>query len=287
MFSKPGGEPDFLDDQIGSACRKLADRTGWSAVPQDQRTKLNALLTRRGYVRFYANVTNYGTWHVGESMLFYVPNNRRGALSAFRGQCIRIACIGSGRYTRVLMAGPINATKTLKARLMALETAADDLQRSEWRSKATPLQMFAASVSLKLERRTDGLVFLAAMEGSSMASTWTDLLALEKLDDGQWRLHHGALQMAGSLCDIPEGRRRYDDDGNIVPPRTFRGEKVAGIADGEFILIDKFFSDASSPPFKKDQWHIAEKFLLEHGWIKKGERNHLELDFNYAVNTKF
>jgi len=67
-------------------------------------------LSEQNYVRFTANVTTYDTWRIGEAKLFYLPNTRRGALNVFRDKTIRIICVGSGGYTRELMAGAINTT---------------------------------------------------------------------------------------------------------------------------------------------------------------------------------
>ena len=107
MFSKNDGVADELADQAGRLVQELKSRTGWNADAFKTRDKLVAVLESKGYISFHANVTNYGTWSIGESMLLYVPQDRRGTLDIFRGQVIRLVCVRSGRYTRDLMAGPL------------------------------------------------------------------------------------------------------------------------------------------------------------------------------------
>lgn len=108
-FSKADGVPDTLDDTIGNLGRALLTQPHFNSESIRLKAQLIKDLSKKGYVGFTANVTNYGTWRVGEAMLYSVPLNRRGSLSSYRGKTIRIICVGSGRFTRELMAGIVTA----------------------------------------------------------------------------------------------------------------------------------------------------------------------------------
>ena len=106
-FSQKDGIDDELTDTIGILAKKLQACQSRNHVYSELRAQLEKAIKAKKYLSFVANVTNYGTWTIGHSKLFYVPKSRRGALSFFRGKTIRIVCIGSGRFTRLLAAAVV------------------------------------------------------------------------------------------------------------------------------------------------------------------------------------
>ena len=60
-----------------------------------------------GYIRFWGHYRRYNVETVGESYLYKVPGNKRGNLKPFRGNTIRIVCVGHKRFYRGIMAGQI------------------------------------------------------------------------------------------------------------------------------------------------------------------------------------
>ena len=110
-FSKDDGVPDTLNDTIGILGRAICYQPYFNAEAFRLKAELIKCLFAQRYTGFTANVTNYGTWSVGVSRLYFVPKDRRGALSIYREQTIRLICLGSGRYTRELMAGVIETTE--------------------------------------------------------------------------------------------------------------------------------------------------------------------------------
>ena len=110
-FSQDDGVPDTLHDTIGTLGRAICAQPYFNAEAFRLKAELIKCLSAQRYTGFTANVTNYGTWGVGVSRLYFVPKDRRGALSGYREQTIRIICVGSGRYTRELMAGKIETTE--------------------------------------------------------------------------------------------------------------------------------------------------------------------------------
>ena len=110
-FSQDDGVPDTLHDTIGTLGRAICAQPYFNAEAFRLKAELIKCLSAQRYTGFTANVTNYGSWGVGVSRLYFVPKDRRGALSSYREQTIRLICVGSGRYTRELMAGKIETTE--------------------------------------------------------------------------------------------------------------------------------------------------------------------------------
>jgi hypothetical protein len=130
-FSKADGLPDTLTDTIGNVGRALFSQPHFNSESIRLRAELIKSLSKKRYVGFTANVTNYGTWRVGEAMLYFVPKDRRGALSIYREKTIRLICVGSGRFTRELSAGVITADEYLQAKNIALTEPQENITSTD------------------------------------------------------------------------------------------------------------------------------------------------------------
>ena len=108
---------------------------------------------------------------------------------------------------------------------------------------------------------------VAAKEVSSMASAWTEILALQKQIDGRWKLHQGRLEILGSIYDLEEDKI-YDDEGNLVIPKSYCAQRIVGLADGEYLVTNKFESEFESNPFLPKEFGIYRPFLVEHEWME-------------------
>jgi len=106
-FSQEDGIEDDLTDIIGQIAMEIRACQIKNQEYIDLRNQLYKAIKAKKYLVFTANVTNYGTWCIGESKLLFVPQDRRGALSIFRNKTIRLICIGSGRFTRLLAAAAV------------------------------------------------------------------------------------------------------------------------------------------------------------------------------------
>ena len=146
-FSKMDGVPDTLADKVGELGRAIRSQPHFNSEAIRLWNELESRLVRLGYIRFTANVTNYDTWRTGEAKLFFVPEHRRGALSVFRGETIRLVCVGSGRFTRELRAGVI---KTSAEQRIELINALTDNQK-----RLTELRSIAAANRLALSQKHD------------------------------------------------------------------------------------------------------------------------------------
>jgi hypothetical protein len=98
---------DNLKDDIRPLLMRLNKRTIWNNISKENLRLLKETLAKKNYITFAGHTNRYHLRNVGESCLYDIPTNRRGALAIFRGKRVRIVCVRSGRYDRVLMAGEI------------------------------------------------------------------------------------------------------------------------------------------------------------------------------------
>ena len=107
-------EDDF-NDEIHSSINALKALTIRNNKKINLKAKLINLLKANGYIFFVSNYTHYVTSRVFESYLYNVPVNKRGHLSPFRGQKVRIVCTESGRhFRRGYMAGVVRESPSDK-----------------------------------------------------------------------------------------------------------------------------------------------------------------------------
>jgi len=100
-------EDDF-NDEIHSSIKALKALTIRNNKKINLKAKLINLLKANGYIFFVSNYTHYVTSRVFDSYLYNVPVKKRGHLSPFRGQKVRIICTESGSsFRRGYMAGVV------------------------------------------------------------------------------------------------------------------------------------------------------------------------------------
>lgn len=108
MFSVDQQLPDRTNDLIGAAIDKFNDLTSWTFEKKSRRAELERVLGLHGYVRFSGNWKRYHLQRIGQSCHYNVPTARRGHLQPFRGERVRLVCVGyEGQHERVLMVGVV------------------------------------------------------------------------------------------------------------------------------------------------------------------------------------
>lgn len=107
-------------------------------------------------------------------------------------------------------------------------------------------------------------VILMSREGSSMASSWTEHLCISRLDD-TWLLGEYGYNWAASVYDIPE-EERYTEEGDFKVPNEWKGHKVIGIADGEYIETEELVERGNEIEFTAQSLGKAIEFATEFGW---------------------
>ena len=94
---------DSLDDDIGRCLQRLHAIQTWNAEKVSEFEELIRLCKRQRYLRFTGDYRDYHLERKGQSCLYDVPLNQRGALEKFRGKRVRLICEGawdqySGRH---------------------------------------------------------------------------------------------------------------------------------------------------------------------------------------------
>ena len=266
-FSQEDGIEDKLTDTIGVLAKRIRGSQSRNFAYIELRNQFDKAIKLNKYLVFTANVTNYGTWSVGYSRLFYVPESRRGALSIFKNKTIRLVCIGSGRFTRQLAASAVKLEPKIQAKAVKQFKLNQENLAREKLANEPHLKAYLREMGIRGSNRSDGMTFIAAKEMSSMASTWTEILALQKQIDGSWKLHQGRLEILGSIYDLEEDKI-YDEEGNLVIPKSYCGQRIVGLADGEYLVTNKFESEFESNLFLPKEFGIYRPFLVEHEWME-------------------
>lgn len=110
MFNLTDKMADEVVDDIRPFLDALVDRKGWNDATKFALSELKKILKKKRYTSFVGHPSRYHLTRIGDSCLYDVPTDRRGVLSPFRGKRVRIVCVSSGRFDRVLMAGVVSVT---------------------------------------------------------------------------------------------------------------------------------------------------------------------------------
>ena len=109
------------------------------------------------------------------------------------------------------------------------------------------------------------VTLLLSREESSMVSTWTNHLGLSKISEKIWRIGTYGYNWLGSIYDLVPEAQLYDDAGELIIPNEVNGQKIIGIADGEYLETDELVS-SDYVDFTPSQIEIARVFCSERGW---------------------
>jgi len=110
MFNLTDKIADEVVDDVRPFLDALVDRKGWNDATKGALSALTKILKRKRYISFVGHPSRYHLTRIGDSCLYDVPTDRRGVLSPFRGKRVRLVCVSSGRFDRVLMGGVVSVT---------------------------------------------------------------------------------------------------------------------------------------------------------------------------------
>ena len=86
---------DSLDDDVGKCLHRLHAIPTWTAEKVYLFEELLRICKRQSYLRFTGDYRDYHLERKGQSCLYDVPLNQRGALEKFRGHRVRLICEGA------------------------------------------------------------------------------------------------------------------------------------------------------------------------------------------------
>jgi hypothetical protein len=117
MFEISDKIKDNIKDEAWPYLLRLNKRTSWNNESKEHLEELKIFLKNKNYITFVGHPNRYHLTRIGDSCLYDVPTFRKGALTEFRGKRIRVVCVSSGRYDRLLMAGAVGATPKNKIKI--------------------------------------------------------------------------------------------------------------------------------------------------------------------------
>ena len=110
MFDLADKIVDEVVDDVRPFLDALVDRKGWNDATKFALSELKKILKKKRYTSFVGHPSRYHLTRIGDSCLYDVPVDRKGVLTGFRGKRVRLVCVSSGRFDRVLMAGVVSVT---------------------------------------------------------------------------------------------------------------------------------------------------------------------------------
>ena len=117
MFDITDKIRDNIKDEAWPYLLRLNKRISWNDESKEHLEKLKIFLKNKEYISFFGHPKRYHLTRIGDSCLYDVPTFRKGVLTKFRGKRIRVICVSSGRYQRLLMAGVVGVTPKNKIKI--------------------------------------------------------------------------------------------------------------------------------------------------------------------------
>tara|TARA_Y100001935_G_scaffold253141_1_gene258579 strand:- start:1313 stop:1663 length:351 start_codon:yes stop_codon:yes gene_type:complete len=92
LIKKEDVKKDNFVDAVLKVIREFEKHCGTREQKRALQASLIKILSTHGYESFIGTEIEFVTRQIGKSFLFDVPESRRGPLSKFKGQQIRVVC---------------------------------------------------------------------------------------------------------------------------------------------------------------------------------------------------
>ena len=108
---------------------------------------------------------------------------------------------------------------------------------------------------------------LMSREQSTMVSSWNEMLGVEELKGGKWRIGVFGYKVLESIYDLLPEDQLYNEDGEIKVPTEWDGQKIRGLADGEYLETEELMSaNEDSEEFYASSLQVALDYCRRNGW---------------------
>lgn len=94
---------------------------------------------------------------------------------------------------------------------------------------------------------------------------WSEHLCLLR-DEDHFYLATCRHETLGSIYQLIPEERLYDEDGELIVPKTYKGKRVVGLEDNEYLLSSSLWEESRSPSFDKNSLDAAENYCNEGSW---------------------
>jgi len=113
---------------------------------------------------------------------------------------------------------------------------------------------------------------LLSREQSTMVSSWNEMLGVEKLEGGKWRIGVFGYKTLESIFDLIPEDQLYNDDGDIKVPTEWKGQKIRGLADGEYLETEELVSaNEYTAEFDASTLQVALDYCRGNGWDREND----------------
>lgn len=112
---------------------------------------------------------------------------------------------------------------------------------------------------------TKSVKLLLSREQSSIASSWDEHLGLVQNSEKLWRIGTFGYQWLGSIYELVPESQRYTENGELLVPESWDGEKVIGLADGEYLQTDELVT-SDDLEFTATTLKTAREFCKSRDW---------------------
>jgi len=96
-------EPDESTDEIGVALSAFRKIPTWTKEKKRLSDVFIELLKKNKYEELLLNSGGYKLRGIGSSGIYKVPRKKKGLLSEYEGKTLRLICIGTSRFYKIVM----------------------------------------------------------------------------------------------------------------------------------------------------------------------------------------
>jgi hypothetical protein len=96
-------DPDETTDDIGMALSAFREIPTWTKEKKILCDAFIELLKKNKYEELLLNSGGYKLRGIGSSGIYKVPTKKKGLLSKYEGQTLRLVCVGTSRFYKVVM----------------------------------------------------------------------------------------------------------------------------------------------------------------------------------------
>ena len=109
-------------------------------------------------------------------------------------------------------------------------------------------------------------IILMSREQSSMVSTWNEMLGATKLSNGKWRIDTYGHEILGSIYELIPEAELYDENDELKIPKVWKGQKIFGLADGEYLETYNLFCNEDGVAFDSADLKVALDWCKHERW---------------------
>ncbi|MEQ9397320.1 hypothetical protein [Haliea sp.] len=102
---------DNLTGKLERLVKGFRRHETWTKEKRDALEEIENYLLDQGYKGFRGHYSHYFLQRIGDSIVYKVPDDKRGHLAPYLGSWVRLMCIGQDSFYRFYLVGEINGER--------------------------------------------------------------------------------------------------------------------------------------------------------------------------------